>query len=148
MDKIKIDGDELLMAMESYLNEGHFYIDKQTGEIHLVRDSSYMEESDEEILEKIENDPARYVMVDPIPSSVGFNIMCDFIDELKDINIKEYLANQINKKHPFRKFKDGLLNYPHIRDKWFIYHEQRLRELAIEWLEENDINAELLFPAK
>lgn len=99
--------------------------------------------TDEGLEENIENNPERYVHIDPIPSSVSWQVMADFIDGLRESRAKAELARAIERNHPFRRFKDTLLAYPKIREEWFRFHGSALTKLAEEWLEEAGIEAEL-----
>ena len=69
--------------------------------------------------------------------------MRDFIETIQDERIANRLARSIGGRHPFRRFKDELLNYPTLREAWFHFHDEAFLEIAKEWLIENEIEATL-----
>ena len=68
--------------------------------------------------------------------------MEDFIYSLPDNKEKSKLAEAINQSKPFRKFKNRLTELPEIRDKWFSFKENRMKEMAMEWLKDNEMEIE------
>lgn len=70
--------------------------------------------------------------------------MVECIEQLKDKKVKERFSNVINRKSPFRNFKDTLYDYPEIQKQWFDYREKRLIKIAQEWLKSKKIDAELI----
>ena len=69
MSKPSVNADELIMAIEGHSYEMTFFLDRTTGEVFPVFDDN--EESDAD-RDRIDAEPARFVAVDPIPSSVGW----------------------------------------------------------------------------
>ena len=51
----------------------------------------------------------------------------------------ELLEVAINGKGAFRRFKDVLLNYPEERERWFQFKDDRMKERALEWLDDIDV---------
>jgi len=45
----------------------------------------------------------------------------------------------LNGRKPFRHFKDALLDYPELRDRWFAFEDTRLNRLAEAWCDEQGI---------
>ncbi len=142
MSRPLIDTDELIFAMEHSDPEIEYFLDRETGEILMLSSPMYSG-TDEGLEEKLENDPGRYIHIDPIPSSVSWEVMADFNESLPESGAKAELAGAIQRNHSFRRFKDTLLAYPKIRQEWFRFHGSALTKLAEEWLEEAGIEAEL-----
>lgn len=69
--------------------------------------------------------------------------MADFIESLPTGEIRGRLTQAVQRSHPFRRFKDMVLNYPDTREQWFAFHEKAMIELAREWLKDEGIEAEL-----
>ena len=65
--------------------------------------------------------------------------MEDFIANVEDEHLAELLEVAINGKGAFRQFKDVLLNYPEEEERWFKFKDDRMRERALEWLEDIDV---------
>lgn len=142
MHRLVIDVESLIMALEHHEPESYQYLDRETGEVAFLSLSSFAD-TDEETRQKIEADPERYIPIEPLPSSVGWQVMDDFIASLPSSDVKERLATAIQRSRPFRGFKDVLLDYPPIREAWFRYHQDACTQLAQEWLKDQGINAEL-----
>lgn len=141
-DKIKIEKSMFEFALENHSFEIQYYLDLETGNIKMKSEDNFIEDEIEE--EEIENNPERYHYINPIDSSKSYEIMEDFIYSLEDKKIKDDLLDSINRKKPFRSFKDRLYNYPEIQERWYIFYDEELERIMKEWLEENNINAELV----
>jgi len=106
--------DELIVAFEDNgLNIRHF-LDLQTGEVVSLFEDAMYEDEDER--ERIDAEPHRYLFIEPVPSSVGYEIMGDFVETLPEGKVRRELARALRKSRPFRRFKDALLNYPSVRE--------------------------------
>lgn len=142
MTKLRIDEADLLMAFESH-DGSAFYLDRETGEVIWANDA-FMEE-EEELMERIDADPGeRYLPIEPRPSHEGFRMMEDFIESLPGGDARRALTEAIERRRPFRSFKDELSRFPEVREKWYRYEEERMREYALDWLRAEGIEAELV----
>ena len=72
----------------------------------------------------------------------GYRDMEDFIDIVADARLAELLSGAINGRGAFRRFGDVLARFPEERERWFQFQNARLRQRALEWLEEVDIESE------
>ncbi len=133
--RLKIDLDDLTMAMEESSYEHEYFLDLQTGEILLISD--YMD-SDEtaEVRKKIDDDPDRFEEIPKADSREGYRDMEDFIDTIKDEHIAEVLSTAIEGRGAFRRFKDTLIRYPDERERWFKFKDDLMKQRAMEWLDE------------
>lgn len=132
---LKIDLDELCSAMEDSSYEHEYYLDLKTGEILFL--SEYMDhEETEELRDRIDDDPDRYERIPGAESHEGYEDMEDFIATVKDEHLAELLEVAINGRGAFRRFKDVLLRYPEERERWFQFKDERMRERALEWLDD------------
>ncbi len=143
MNHLKIDVEELIMALESHDDGGAFFLDLRTGEVLMVIQDEGVSEGNDELREQINADLDRYRRIDPLPSSVGYKVMADFVETVLDSEAARRLADALQKRHPFRRFKDALYDYPELREEWFRFHKQQLTQLAGEWLEDEGIEADL-----
>ncbi len=135
-----IRADELIMAFEDQFPEMQHFFDRQTGEVLTV----FSEEMYEEDAERLEAEPDRYLLIEPVESWVGFDIMNDFVETLPESKIQGELDRALRKDHPFRRFKDVLLNYPSVQDDWFRFHEQAFIKIIQEWLKDHGVEATLV----
>ena len=139
MNRLRIDAQWLAMALEDNDPESCHYLDRQTGEILFANPNA----DTQEVEAVVEAEPERYLLIDPVPSSVGWNILQEFVAQLSEGEAQEWLARAIQGDRPFRRFKDTLLDYPVVGEAWFHYHQQALLQLARKWLEDEGIEAEL-----
>jgi hypothetical protein len=173
MAKIRIDEGELLMAFDSGDGTDHWYLDRQTGEVIFLGDDFGFDLEDDEDEAEDEEDAEdeddaeagwedeeralrraisrdeegrRYLPVPSLGSHEGFRIMERFAAS-QDGRVREALFDALDRRRPFRSFKDALMAFPDVRERWFAYHEERLREEALAWLESEGIDAELVSPA-
>ena len=143
MAKIKVDLDMLFWAMESQSGEIDYYMDKQTGEILQVSSELFGDDEDE-IRDEVEENPDRYIFIEPLLSNESFKIMEDFIDSVSDAEAADALYKALSRRSPFRNFKDTLCEFPEIRQDWFKFHNEALLERAKDWLSSEQIDAELI----
>ncbi len=132
---LKIDLDGLCSAMEDSSAENNYYLNLETGEILLISD--YMD--DEEIKKlkgKIDENFDRYELLPKAELYESYEDMNAFISTVKDEHLVELLFSAINGKGAFRRFKDVLERYPEERGSWFHFKDDRLKERALEWLED------------
>ncbi len=133
--RLKIDIEDLTMAMEESSYEHEYFLDLQTGEILLISD--YMDSRETaEVRKKIDDDPDRFEEIPKADSREGYQDMEDFIDTIKDGHIAEVLSTAIEGRGAFRRFKDTLLRYPDERERWFKFKGDLMKQRAMEWLDE------------
>jgi hypothetical protein len=135
---LTILADELIMTFEDYRTELQHFFDRQTGEVLTV-----FEDMDEEDAKQLDADPDRYLLIEPVPSSVGYEVMSDFGDTLPEGKVSRELARALQQRHPFRRFKDVLLDYPAVREDWFRFHEQAFMKIIQEWLDDHGVEVTL-----
>ena len=140
MTRLTIRADEFIMAFEDYGSNLQHVFDRQTGEVLPLFEDA-MEEED---IERLDADPDRYLLIEPVPSSVGYEVMSDFVDTLPEGQVPSELARALQQRHPFRRFKDVLLNYPAVREDWFRFHEQAFMKVIQEWLDDHGVEATLV----
>ncbi|MBI4642913.1 MAG: hypothetical protein HY790_05365 [Deltaproteobacteria bacterium] len=142
MTALTVRADKLIMAFEDQSAEMQHYFDRQTGEVLTV----FADDMDEEDAQRLEAAPDRYLLIEPVPSWTGYDIMSDFVETLPEGKVQWELDRALRKNRPFRGFKDVLLNYPSVEEDWFRFHEQAFIKIIKEWLEDHGVEA-TLFPA-
>lgn len=138
MTSLKIKLDDMTQALTTRFEivEGGFYLDTETGDILLST-----EDVDDDLPEDLEDNP-RYRLIDPLVSHESFQIMEDFVDNLGDTEEAGKLQDALNRRKPFRQFKDTLHEHTDLSDAWFAFEQQELKRLAEEWCEGKRIKAE------
>lgn len=135
--KIKLDDITDALTTRFDMEEGGFYLDIETGDILLSTEG--LDEGD--LPEDLEDNP-RYRLIDPLASHESFQIMEDFVDNLGDTKEADRLRDALNRRKPFRQFKDTLHDHTNLSDTWYAFEQKELARLAKEWCEENGIKAE------
>ena len=167
MAKLRIDEGDLLMAFDSGDGTENWYLDRQTGDVIFLGDDFGFGLGDDEDEAEDEDDAEagwqdqeralrrainrdeegrRYLPAPSLGSHEGFRIMERFAAS-QDDRVREALFDALDRRRPFRSFKDALAGFPEVRERWYAYHEERLREEALAWLEREGIEAELTTPA-
>jgi Uncharacterised protein family (UPF0158) len=138
MTSLKINLDDMIQALTTRFEivEGGFYLDIETGEILLSTEGV-----DEDLPEDLEDNP-RYHLIDPLVSHESFQIMEDFVDSLGETKEADRLQGALNRRKPFRQFKDTLFEHTDLSDAWYAFEKQELKRLAEEWCEGKRIKAE------
>jgi hypothetical protein len=140
-----IDAAELndLSALAEALDDhapGHdWYLDLVTGDVLPV-----FEDFEDELLpvprEELEESP-RFLNIPPRPSRDGWRDMADFVATVDDRALRQRLADAIEGKGAFGRFKQVLQSAPAERDRWFELEGERLEEEARAWLASEGIEA-------
>jgi len=162
MAKIQIDEGELQMALGSGDGLENWFLDRQTGDVIFVSDdvisSSGLDDADEDeedaddaepgdpqqMWRAIERHPERYLEVPSMPSHDGFRRMERFTGSLEPGAARNALAEALRRRRPFRSFKDALSGFPDVREAWFKFEERELHQEAVDWLESEGIDFELV----
>lgn len=139
MTSLKINLDELTQALTTRfdMEDGGFFLDTETGDILLKTDGI-----GEDLLPKDLEDNPRYLLIDPLASHESFQIMEEFVDSLGDTKDADRLRDALNRRKPFRQFKDTLHDHTDLSDAWYAFEQKELARLAGEWCEGNGIEAE------
>jgi hypothetical protein len=158
MTRIRIDIDELAIAMSDHDSE--WVLDTQTGKVLMkewLRDPDIRQlegldvespgddgdELDDEFDPDVDLDEDRFVWINSIDSHQGFRWMEDFALRQDDERVRERLLDALDRPRPFRRFKDALPAFPGVRDAWYKFEEEKLREAVREWIQSRGIDAEL-----
>ncbi|HJZ48531.1 MAG TPA: UPF0158 family protein [Roseiflexaceae bacterium] len=81
----------------------------------------------------------RYIAIPNADSREGYTTMEDFIETVADQRLQAQLAQAIQGRGAFRRFKDVLVTYPDERERWFAFNTARVRERVLAWLQDAGI---------
>jgi hypothetical protein len=81
----------------------------------------------------------RYISIPQVDSDEAYGDMEQFIVTVTEERLRARLWQAIDGRHPFRRFKDVLADYPSERERWFDFQDVRIGERVIEWLEDEGI---------
>jgi hypothetical protein len=124
LDPEKIDLADLALALEDHSPNHTWWFDPATGNVEPRFEARLDEDG-----------PATgLIAIQPVPTSVGYADMEDFVGRVRDPRAHHLLERAITGRGAFRRFKDALLDYPELRRAWFAFHDVRGERRAIEWL--------------
>jgi len=149
---MKVALKDIVDALE-YLTDEHFdYVDRLTGKVEIVSrevlgiaenggtidDVLHWQEDQFKVAEALFADWDRF---EKLPTKYEVNeweIMREFAESVEPERLSDELQNAIRGAGAFRYFKDTLRRYRREKD-WYAYRAEALRQIAIEWCEENGI---------
>lgn len=133
MRPLTIDLDELACALNT---EGlDHYLDLLSGKLLLIPE----EDADPELEALLRSEPERFLLVEPLDSREGFRMMEDFLQTVTRQEAYRALERALSGRKPFRTFKNVLMDYPDLLQAWYDFEAERLRELAQDWLLDNEL---------
>ncbi|WP_019412421.1 UPF0158 family protein [Paenisporosarcina sp. TG20] len=132
--------EELIEAFLTRDVEMEYVLDRQTGEIFLDASETITGEpkidwDDEETAENL-------IQIPQISSSDAFEVMVMFTKEQLHV-VRDQLLNTLNGRKPFRNFKDKV-HIMNLQESWYRYENECAKKWLIQWLEENDIEVDLV----
>ncbi len=136
LHEVPIDWEALEDAFENNAPEVHSYLHLTTGEVLRVVDGV----ADPQMHSRISGD-ASYLRIDPVSSREQYRWMERFIPLVEDPALQSRLAQAIDGKGAFRRFKDVLASFSKEREQWFTFRSERLRTFIEAWLHAHAIQA-------
>src|SRR5260370_18522429 len=136
MREVPVDWEALEDAFENNAPEVPSYLPLATGEVLRVVDGV----ADPQMHVRIASD-GNYLRIDPVSSREQYRWMERFIPMVDDTDLRGNLAQAIDGKGAFRRFKDVLMNFADEREKWFVFRSERLRTFMEAWLGAHAIKA-------
>jgi Uncharacterised protein family (UPF0158) len=133
---VPVDWEALEDAFENNAPEVHSYLHLTTGEVLRVVDGV----ADPQMHVRIASD-GNYLRIDPVSSREQYRWMERFIPMIDDPTLRGKLAQAIDGKGAFRRFKDVLMSYGPERERWFTFRSERLRTFMEAWLSAHAIKA-------
>ncbi len=167
--RLKVDLDEVKYAMDSAFDEIANYLDLETGQVVSVNGETRQQleallelmdaETMEAIMDAIQTEEApdwqkdslrdavlvefgfnsRFIEIPQADSREGYEVMEAFIETVAQSHLQELLQVAIRGKGAFRRFKDVLAAHPQERERWFQFHDERLHQRVLDWLETEGI---------
>ncbi|QQK76897.1 hypothetical protein HUG15_15865 [Salicibibacter cibarius] len=147
-----VDLSEVAEAIDFDADELYQFVNRKTGEIVVVNESTMRKANREEPFDekhewqKEERALAEDIIdneddYEPIPESYEVNdyqLMEIFIDSLSDEKKQATLTEAIRGKGAFRRFKDRIVDL-NVEDDWHEFKEKEYLAFACRWCEENGI---------
>lgn len=120
LDPSSIDLSLLCLALDDRSPEASWWIDPDTGEIDACENGA-------------EPAPGR-VRIPAGEPTTGYRDMADFVAAVHHRRAADLLERAITGRGAFRRFKDTLVEFPELRDRWFRFRDARARRRALAWL--------------
>ncbi|HEX5090028.1 MAG TPA: UPF0158 family protein [Nocardioides sp.] len=126
-----LDIEEVATALADQTDYEHrWLIDPRTGQVaYWTRDTGIDGENPVEI------DELDLLVIDPLPSYVWYQDMADFADGITDEATGRCLAQSLQGRGAFRRFKNQLYeHHPELISAWHALRDVRAQRRAVEWL--------------
>ncbi len=133
---IPVDWEALEDAFENNAPEVHSYLHLATGDVLRIVDGV----ADPQMHARIAADGG-YLRIEPVSSREQYRWMERFIPMVADLDLRQKLAQSIDGKGAFRRFKDVLMAHATERESWFHFRGERLRTFMEAWLSTHAIRA-------
>lgn len=150
---VSVELSKIIEAMEMQSIEGSSYLDKDTGEVIVLAEEEFraaengdsLEDYPEwqreniQIAQKIIDDDNKKFLGLPTKFDIDeYRIMERFCLSVQDEKASDALHRAIKGSGAFRRFKDCIHRFG-IADDWYKYRDKALKEIAVEWCEENNV---------
>jgi hypothetical protein len=76
----------------------------------------------------------RYIAIPGADSNQGYEDMQEFADSVTNPKARNRLLGALERRHPFRQFKDVLYDFPDVQQQWYQFKDNLQKTRAIEWL--------------
>jgi len=143
--------DNIIQGLEFQSDEHHSYLNKTTGEVITISDEEFHAVEENRPLENFpewQHDAIKLAkeiletdnLID-LPGKFDINeygIMERFCQTINDDTRKEEMYFSIKGRGAFRMFKHNIHKFG-IVDDWYKFRDEALKQIAIEWCEENGI---------
>lgn len=133
MRPLTIDLDRLAAAFVS--TDGDFRLDLLSGKILDIPPAG----EDPQIEQLLEEEPKRLLAVDCLAQDEILALMAEFLPEVEQLAAYTALQAALDSRKPLRSFHNALNQFPSVRAAWQAFEAERLRELALDWLAENEL---------
>jgi len=153
---IPVKLDDIIEGMEFQTDETTSYLNKKTGEVVTIADEEFRAAEDNEPIEDFpdwqhENIKTAEEILETddyisLPSKFDiheYDIMERFCLSITDDEIRDSMYKSIKGGGTFRRFKDNIHRYSMAED-WHKYRNEAIKQIAIDWCEENGIEFTVL----
>ena len=126
-----VDLDEIATALADQTDYEHrWLVDPQTGEVVFWTSDTGIDGEN-----PVEIDDLELIPIDPLPPSVWYRDMADFAEGISDRAAGRRLADSLQGRGAFRRFKHQLYEHqPELISAWHTFRDARARRRAVEWL--------------
>jgi len=134
MRPLTIDMHRLEYALDGR-DSAEYYLDLESDAIRAV----FPHEPAPGVLENYDQQQDRYLHIEPLELAQSMAMREAFLFTQHDPIAHAVLSSALNGRKPLRTFDFKLEDFPAVREAWLDYQTVQLREYAITWLRENDL---------
>lgn len=134
MRPLTIDMHRLEYALDGR-DSAEYYLDLESGAIRAV----FPSEPAPGVMEKYDVQQDRYLHIEPLELAQSMAMREAFLFTQHDPIAHAVLSSALNGRKPLRTFDFKLEDFPAVSEAWLDYQTVQLREYAITWLRENDL---------
>lgn len=148
---ISVKLNDIIEGMEFQSDETSSCLNKRTGEVVTITDEEFRAAEDNEPIEdfpegqhkniKTANEILETDDYISLPSKFDiheYEIMERFCLSISDDEIRDNMYRSIKGSGAFRRFKENIHRY-NMAEDWYKYREEAIKQIAMDWCEENDI---------
>jgi hypothetical protein len=153
--EVRVKLSEIIEGLEFQSDESSSFLNTKTGEVVLMTDYAMQAAEENEPLEDVPDwerdlvaiareilaDTGEYIQLPTKYDIDEYSIMENFCTSLDKQEIGDILYDLISGSGAFRRFKDAVYKYG-VEDEWYKYRDNAMKEIAIEWCRENNIEFE------
>lgn len=146
--------NDIVAELEMMFDETRLFLNSKTGDIVAISDDDFRAAESEEPIEKFpdwqhENIKIAIEILEedhyiPLPSKFDvheYEIMERFCLSLDSERLSGLMYDSIKGSGAFRRFKENIERY-NIEQLWYSYRDESLKQIAIDWCQENGIQYE------
>jgi hypothetical protein len=151
----RVNLSDIIEGLEFQSDESSSFLNKKTGEVVLMTDYAMRAAEENEPLEEVPDwekelvsiareilaETGEYIQLPTKYDIDEYSIMENFCMSLDKKEIGDILYDLISGSGAFRRFKDAVYKYG-VEDEWLKYRDNAIKEIAIEWCRENNIEFE------
>ena len=151
---ISVELSKIIDAMDFWDIEGSSYFDKTNGDVITLTAEEFQDAEDSDSLEDYpewqhenielarkvfsDDDNKRFLQLPTKFDIDEYRLMEKFCLSVQDEKTSESLYLSIKGSGAFRRFKD-CIHQLGVAEDWYKYRDKALKQIAIEWCEENNI---------
>jgi len=135
---------KIIREIANHLNCGeNCYYNRNTNQIitipqflEIYDDEEYNELFQKDI-DQVNNHKSKYIKIEVLESIESFKIMEKFTDKISENSFKNSLEKILQKKKPFRNFKDVVENSDY-REAWFEFKQKEIEKIVEKIIEREE----------
>jgi hypothetical protein len=146
---------DIIDGLESQSDDSASFLNVRTGEVVLMTDYAMLAAEDDEPLEDVPDwerdlvtiareiiaETGQYIQLPTKYDIDEYGMMENFCMSLDKREIGDLLYDLISGSGAFRRFKDAIYKYG-VEDEWYTYRDNAMKEIVIEWCQDNNIEFE------